>query len=112
MLTGPVFPGPNTVEGDDGDVVRLPEIEAKHLAVAVRYMEFKLAKRSGGAQKFEIDGDMAVALFRVANYLDLWAGRAQQGQQERQAQQNAGDAADPSNDSDNVEDVDYEEVKE
>ena len=66
MLTGV-----SKVEGDDETSIRLPEIEEQHLARAVEYMQFKLAKQGGATPLFAVDGEQAVALFRVANYLDL-----------------------------------------
>ena len=52
-------------------MIGLPEIEEHHLARAVEYMRFKLAKQGGATQLFAVDGEQAMALFRVANYLDL-----------------------------------------
>ena len=66
MLTGV-----SKVEGADETLIGLPEIEEHHLARAVEYMQFKLAKPGGATQLFAVDGEQAVALFRVANYLDL-----------------------------------------
>ena len=66
MLTGV-----SKIEGDDETSIRLPEIEEQHLARAVEYMQFKLAKQGGATPLFAVDGEQAVALFRVANYLDL-----------------------------------------
>ena len=66
MLTGV-----SKVEGADETLIELPEIEEHHLARAVEYMQFKLAKPGGATQLFAVDGEQAVALFRVANYLDL-----------------------------------------
>ena len=63
--------GTSKVEGDSESLIRLPEIEEQHLARAVEYMQFKLAKQGGATQLFAVDGEQAIALFRVANYLDL-----------------------------------------
>ena len=67
MLTGG-----DAVEGSSADEIQLPELQLKLLAIAVRYMEFKLSRREGGKRvPFTIEGHMAEGLFRVANYLDL-----------------------------------------
>ena len=64
--------GSSKVEGADEGAIHLPEIALEHLAIAVKYMEFKLNKQNGIKQpRFEVNGKQAVALFRVANYLDL-----------------------------------------
>ena len=63
--------GVSKVEGADETLIGLPEIEEHHLARAVEYMHFKLAKQGGATRLFAVDGEQAVALFRVANYLDL-----------------------------------------
>ena len=67
MLTGA-----DAIEGATADEIALPELQLQLLAVAVRYMEFKLAKQEGGRRgPFGIEGHVAEDLFRVANYLDL-----------------------------------------
>ena len=55
MLTGV-----SKVEGDDETSIRLTEIEEQHLARAVEYMQFKLAKQGGATPLFAVDGEQAV----------------------------------------------------
>ena len=56
------------VEGATEGVFQFAEIEADLMAYAVNYMKFKA---QGAQGPFEVPGELAVKLFRVANYLDL-----------------------------------------